>query len=117
MVDESYRFPRGDRSMNGRLELSRAAPVSKEVENLPELYVRLVKTRDNVGLQFYELIFVLDGSVNGNFAQLQELSTSEDRVRTIKFVPNVGQHAALSLALERSAGDMVIRTRFLARHL
>ena len=37
--------------MNGRLEPSAAVPISNEVEHLPELSVRLVKTLDNVGLQ------------------------------------------------------------------
>jgi glycosyltransferase involved in cell wall biosynthesis len=108
MVDESHLFPPGDRSVNGRLELSVAVPVFKEVENLPELYDRLVNTLDTVELQPYEPIFVDDGSTNASFAQLQELSTIEARVRTIKFARNVGQHAALWPSIERSAGDIII---------
>jgi glycosyltransferase involved in cell wall biosynthesis len=100
-------FP-GDHSVNGRLELSVVVPVFNEVESLPELYDRLVKTLDNVGLQSYELIFVDDGSTDGSFAQLQELATVDARVRVIKFARNFGQHAALSAGMERSTGEIVI---------
>ena len=94
--------------MNGRLELTVVIPVFNEVESLAELYDRLVKTLDNIGLQSYELIFVDDGSTDGSFAQLQELATVDARVRVIKFARNFGQHAALSAGMERSTGEIVI---------
>jgi glycosyltransferase involved in cell wall biosynthesis len=98
----------GDHSVNGRLELSVVVPVFNEVESLPELYDRLVKTLDNAGLQSYELIFVDDGSTDGSFARLRELTTVDARVRVIKFVRNFGQHAALSAGIECSTGEIVI---------
>lgn len=94
--------------MSSRVELSVVVPVFNEVESLSELYDRLVKTLDNAGLQSYELIFVDDGSTDGSFARLQELSTVDTRVRVIKFPRNFGQHQALSAGMERSAGEIVI---------
>jgi polyisoprenyl-phosphate glycosyltransferase len=101
--------------MNGGFEPSAMVPVSNELENLPELPVRLVKTLDKIGLQSYELIFVVDGGVNASYAHLQRLSIIEVRVRTIKFTLNVGKYLACSVALEGSTGHMVIRTRFPVR--
>jgi undecaprenyl-phosphate 4-deoxy-4-formamido-L-arabinose transferase len=94
--------------VKGRVELSVVVPVFNELASLPELYERLVKTLDSEGLQSYELIFVDDGSTDGSFARLQELSTVDARVRVIKFSRNFGQHQALSAGMERSAGEIVI---------
>ena len=94
--------------MDRGVELSVVVPVFNEVESLPELYERLVKTLDNTGLHPYELIFVDDGSTDGSFARLQELSTLDARVRVIKFTRNFGQHEALSAGMERSSGEIII---------
>lgn len=94
--------------MDRGAELSVVVPVFNEVESLPELYERLVKTLDNTGLHPYELIFVDDGSTDGSFARLQELSTLDARVRVIKFTRNFGQHEALSAGMERSSGEIII---------
>jgi glycosyltransferase involved in cell wall biosynthesis len=98
----------GDLQVNGRLELSVVVPVFNEVENLPDLHDRLVKTLDNVGLESYELIFVDDGSTDGSFERLRELAAANPRVRVVKFVRNFGQHVALSAGLERSRGAIII---------
>jgi len=94
--------------VNGRAELSVVVPVFNEAKSLPELYERLVKTLDNAGLQSYELIFVDDGSTDGSFARLQELSAGDARVRVVKFTRNFGQHEALSAGMERSLGEIII---------
>jgi glycosyltransferase involved in cell wall biosynthesis len=94
--------------VNARVELSVVVPVFNEVENLTDLYDRLVKTLDNTKLRSFELIFVDDGSTDGSFERLRELSTVDARVRVIKFARNFGQHAALSAGMERSEGDIVI---------
>jgi glycosyltransferase involved in cell wall biosynthesis len=94
--------------VKGRVELSVIVPIFNEVENLPELYDRLVKTLDGTDLRSFELIFVDDGSTDGSFDRLRDLSAVDARVRIIKFVRNFGQHAALSAGMERSLGDIVI---------
>jgi glycosyltransferase involved in cell wall biosynthesis len=98
----------GDFPVNSRIELSVVMPVFNEVENLPGLYDRLVKTLENAKLRSFELIFIDDGSIDGSFERLQELSTVDARVRVIKFVRNFGQHAALSAGMERSEGEVVV---------
>jgi glycosyltransferase involved in cell wall biosynthesis len=94
--------------VKGRVELSVVVPVFNEVENLSALYDRLVKALDGLDLRSFELIFVDDGSTDGSFERLREISAVDARVRVIKFVRNFGQHAALSAGLERSEGEVVI---------
>jgi glycosyltransferase involved in cell wall biosynthesis len=94
--------------VNARVEVSVVVPVFNEEQSLPELYDRLVKTLDNAGLQSYELLFVDDGSSDGSYAHLRELSAVDARVRVIKFTRNFGQHEALSAGMERSAGEIII---------
>jgi glycosyltransferase involved in cell wall biosynthesis len=94
--------------VKGRAELSVVVPILNEVENLSELYDRLVKTLDGAELRSFELIFVDDGSTDGSFARLRDLAAVDARVRIIKLVRNFGQHAALSAGMERSLGDIVI---------
>jgi glycosyltransferase involved in cell wall biosynthesis len=91
-----------------RVEVSVVVPVFNEEQSLPELYDRLVKTFDNAGFPSYELLFVDDGSSDGSFAQLRELSAVDARVRVIKFTRNFGQHEALSAGMERSMGEIII---------
>jgi glycosyltransferase involved in cell wall biosynthesis len=94
--------------VNARVELSVVVPVFNEVDNLSGLYDRLVKTLDHTTLRSFELIFVDDGSTDGSFERLRELSTVDARVRVIKLARNFGQHAALSAGMERSEGDIVV---------
>jgi glycosyltransferase involved in cell wall biosynthesis len=94
--------------VKGSVELSVVVPIFNEVENLSQLYDRLVKTLDGVDLRSFELIFVDDGSTDGSFERLRDLSAVDARVRIIKFVRNFGQHAALSAGMERSLGEIVI---------
>jgi len=91
-----------------RLELSVVVPIFNEEGNLSTLYDRLIKTLDSLDLRSFELIFVDDGSTDGSFRRLRELSMVDGRVRVIKLVRNFGQHAALSAGLERSEGEVVI---------
>jgi glycosyltransferase involved in cell wall biosynthesis len=90
------------------VDLSVIVPVFNEVENLPELYDRLVKTCDSLKLESFELIFVDDGSTDGSFQRLCELSTADARVRAVKFGRNFGQHMALSAGMERSRGEIIV---------
>jgi undecaprenyl-phosphate 4-deoxy-4-formamido-L-arabinose transferase len=94
--------------VNDQVAVSVVVPVFNEVENLPELYDRLVKTLDNAGVPSYELIFVDDGSTDGSFARLRELSTVDARVRVLKFTRNFGQHEALSAGMERGSGEIIV---------
>jgi undecaprenyl-phosphate 4-deoxy-4-formamido-L-arabinose transferase len=94
--------------VNDQVAVSVVVPVFNEVESLPELYDRLVKTLDNAGVPSYELIFVDDGSTDGSFARLRELSTVDARVRVLKFTRNFGQHEALSAGMERGSGEIIV---------
>lgn len=94
--------------MNDQVAVSVVVPIFNEVESLPELYDRLVKTLDNAGVPSYELIFVDDGSTDGSFARLRELSTVDARVRVLKFTRNFGQHEALSAGMERGSGEIIV---------
>ncbi|MBM4146646.1 MAG: glycosyltransferase family 2 protein [Nitrospira sp.] len=79
-------------------------PVFNEEENLPVLYQRLnellINSKDS-----FEFIFIDDGSSDGSFSLLKELSGKDIRVRAIKFSRNFGSHAACLAGLEHSKGD------------
>jgi dolichol-phosphate mannosyltransferase len=89
------------------IELSVVVPVYNEQEILPELYQRLI---DAVGqlTPSYELIFVDDGSKDGTFIQLQELSKKNPLVRFIRFSRNFGHQIAVSAGLDHCRGKAIV---------
>lgn len=79
-------------------------PTYNEEENLPILYQRLLEFTKNSENDF-EFIFVDDGSSDGSFPILKELSKKAPRIRIIKFSRNFGSHAACLAGLMNSNGD------------
>ena len=53
----------------------------------------------------FELIFVDDGSIDGTWAQIQQLSGSDARIRGIHFSRNFGKDSAIMAGLAASAGN------------
>jgi glycosyltransferase involved in cell wall biosynthesis len=92
---------------SGATALSVVIAVLNEEENVPELYERLIKTLGGLDSS-YEVIFVDDGSTDGTFRFLRELSERDPHVRAVRFSRNFGQHVALSAGIERSRGEAVI---------
>ena len=89
------------------VDLSIVIPLLNEEESLPELVTwihRVVKDRD----WSFEVILVDDGSTDGSWAVIEQLSSQFDFVRGIKFRRNNGKSAALHVGFSNTKGDVVI---------
>ena len=89
------------------ISLSFVIPVHNEEKSLVELLRRIedVCTKQHYT---YEVIFVDDGSSDGSFAVLQELSSRNPLVKITRFRRNYGQTAALNAGIHASTAPLII---------
>lgn len=87
--------------------LSVVAPVYREAKVLPELYRRIAFALLPV-TQDFEIVLVADGSNDGSWQIIKQLSAADSRVKGIKFTRNFGQHLAISAGLDACDGDLVV---------
>jgi glycosyltransferase involved in cell wall biosynthesis len=89
------------------LQLSIVIPLLNEKESLPELtaWIDRVCMANNLS---YEVIFIDDGSKDGSWETIEELSAENANVKGIKFRRNYGKSAALHTGFEAATGDVVI---------
>lgn len=90
-----------------KTKITVAAPVYNEVENIEELYTRIVSVLKKMDLN-YELIIVDDGSVDDTKTFLINKSKIDKNLKVIEFSRNFGLQAALSACLYHSRGDACI---------
>jgi glycosyltransferase involved in cell wall biosynthesis len=87
------------------LEVSVVVPLLNEEKNIKPLYKEI---NDAMAGRFqYEIIFVDDGSSDGSFALLCEISKSDPRVKIIKLRRNFGQTAAMSAGFDHARGKII----------
>lgn len=89
------------------MDISVIVPLYNEEESLPELYAwidRVMKENDFS----YEVIFVNDGSTDGSWNVIEELSAKSEAVKGIKFRRNYGKSPALFCGFKKAQGDVVI---------
>lgn len=89
------------------MKLSIVIPLFNEEESLNELYKRIVLVCNDHNIS-YEIWFIDDGSTDGSWNKILELSKLNHRVRAIKFLKNCGKSQALSSAFEKVNGEIVI---------
>jgi glycosyltransferase involved in cell wall biosynthesis len=82
-------------------------PLYNEQESVPQLYVKIIDVMDAVGEPF-EIIFVDDGSRDGTFRQLSEISRDDGRVLVVCLRRNFGQTAALKAGFDHCQGEIII---------
>src|SRR5271170_5279421 len=82
-------------------------PLYNEQESVPQLYVKIIDVMDAVGEPF-EIVFVDDGSRDGTFRQLSEISRDDGRVLVVRLRRNFGQTAALKAGFDHSSGEIII---------
>jgi len=88
------------------MKLSIVIPLLNEKESLQALTDAI---RKNVSAETsYEIIFVDDGSTDGSFEKLRELHGTYPCIRVFRFNRNYGKSAALSVGIEKAAGDIII---------
>jgi glycosyltransferase involved in cell wall biosynthesis len=87
--------------------LSIIVPVLNEKRSLSQLLTEIVTVCDEQGIEF-ELIFIDDGSTDGSWNEIDELSQREERVSGIRFRRNFGKAAALSAGMRAANGDRIM---------
>lgn len=89
------------------MTLSILVPVYNERASLQELLNQIVASCSQANLD-YEVIFVDDGSNDGSWDLIKQLSTETDRVRGVRFRRNFGKAAALSAGMQTVRGELVM---------
>ena len=88
------------------MDLSLVIPVKDEVENLPLLLEEIVAAISPTGKTF-EVIVIDDGSRDGTWGLLHELTVKYDFLRAFQFQFNCGKADALSLGFSKARGNYV----------
>jgi glycosyltransferase involved in cell wall biosynthesis len=89
------------------IDFSIIIPVLDERENLGPLYYQIVNVLRKMKAKF-EVIFIDDGSTDGSFEVLEELSKKHKEIIVIKFKRNFGKAAALSAGFRVAKGRLII---------
>lgn len=89
------------------MDISVVIPLYNEVDSLPELTEWINKVMIENSFT-YEIILVDDGSNDGSWQKIEELSLMNENIRGIKFRRNYGKSAALNVGFEATKGDVVI---------
>src|SRR5574344_2279949 len=89
------------------MDISVVVPLYNEEDSLPELYAWIERVMNANNFTF-EVIFVNDGSTDGSWKVIENLSKNHDSVRAIKFRRNYGKSPALYCGFKAAEGDVVI---------
>ncbi len=87
--------------------LSVVSPVYGCSGTVIELFLRIKNTLEPENISF-ELVLVDDGSPDGSWPVIEELTGRDERVKGIQLSRNFGQHNAISAGLDHSSGDWVV---------
>lgn len=89
------------------MDISVVVPLYNEVESLPELFAWIERVMNEHHFT-YEVIFVDDGSTDGSWKVIENLSSKSENVKGIKFRRNYGKSPALYHGFLKAEGDVVI---------
>lgn len=87
--------------------LSIIIPVFNEHESLVQLHAEITKVCVPAQIE-HEIIFVDDGSKDGSWQIIQQLSQTDSRVSGIRFRRNFGKAAALTAGMSAAQGDLLM---------
>ena len=89
------------------MNLSLVIPLLNEEESLQELsdWIARVCSVNNFS---YEVLFIDDGSRDGSWKKIEEISSRNNNVKGIRLRRNYGKSAALQTGFETAQGDVVI---------
>lgn len=87
--------------------LSLVIPVFNERDSLAPLFAEIAEVARGLDRNI-EVIFVDDGSRDGSWDTIRELSATDDRVRGIRFRRNFGKAAALQAGFQAARGGIVM---------
>ncbi len=89
------------------MNLSVVIPLLNEQESLNELYDWIAKVMQSNRFS-YEIIFIDDGSTDGSWKTISELSKKDSQVKGIRFLKNFGKSQALHAGFKKAQGDVII---------
>ncbi|WP_250434455.1 glycosyltransferase family 2 protein [Hanstruepera flava] len=89
------------------MNISVVIPLLNEKESLQELHDWIVNVMQSNHFS-YEIIFIDDGSTDGSWEKINQLSKSNDHVKGIRFLKNFGKSQALHAGFEKAQGDVII---------
>lgn len=88
-------------------KLSVVIPVYGASGCIDELYLRLVKTLEQIVDQF-EIIMVNDASVDDGWQKIVALANQDPRLKGFNLSRNFGQHYAIAAGIDYAEGDWVV---------
>jgi glycosyltransferase involved in cell wall biosynthesis len=89
------------------VNLSIVIPLLNEKESLKELYLWIAEVMQSNGFS-YEILFIDDGSTDGSWEIIRELTSEHAEVRGIRFLKNFGKSQALHAGFKSADGDIII---------
>lgn len=92
------------------MDLSIIISLYNENESLRELVQWIDKSLADSPLKNkeYEIIMIDDGSTDGSWESVRELSADNPHIRGIRFMRNYGKSAALHVGFQEAKGDVVV---------
>ncbi|SDQ66287.1 glycosyltransferase family 2 protein [Flagellimonas zhangzhouensis] len=89
------------------MQISIVIPLLNEQESLKELHDWIVNVMQSNHFS-YEILFIDDGSTDGSWETISELSNVNSNVKAIRFLKNFGKSQALHAGFKAAQGDVVI---------
>ncbi len=89
------------------MQISVVIPLLNEEESLKELYNWIASVMQSNSFS-YEVIFIDDGSDDGSWNLIEELSKKHSEIKGIKFSKNFGKSQALDAGFEIAEGEVII---------
>ncbi|MEM8848120.1 MAG: glycosyltransferase family 2 protein [Bacteroidota bacterium] len=89
------------------MQISIVIPLLNEKESLKELHDWIVQVMQSNHF-LYEILFIDDGSTDGSWDIIEELTKANNNVRGIRFLKNFGKSQALHAGFKAAKGDVVI---------
>ncbi len=89
------------------MQISIVIPLLNEQESLKELHDWIVQVMQSNHFS-YEIIFIDDGSTDGSWETILELSKTDPNVKGIRFLKNFGKSQALHAGFKTAEGEVVV---------
>ncbi|MCM4156526.1 glycosyltransferase family 2 protein [Gramella sp. AN32] len=89
------------------MQISVVIPLLNEEQSLIELYNWIAEVMRSNSFS-YEIIFIDDGSTDGSWKTIKNLSEKDDRVKGIQFNRNYGKSQALHAGFLEAQGNVVV---------
>ena len=89
------------------MQISIVIPLLNEKESLKELHDWIARVMQSNHF-LYEILFIDDGSTDGSWDVIEELTETNNKVRGIRFLKNFGKSQALHAGFKAAIGDIVI---------